>query len=414
MFSLIRNDIVSARRCVPVIRFVVRPILRILVTECRDFVIGGITTTRAFASVVCFPTRFGASRIFFVMMFKVVTECRYIGLCNDNCVANRAMLAFGFTFFCAGRSNCIINNFRMTECRNLLISGIATTVTFASVVCFPTRFGASRIFFVVMFNVVTKCRYIGLCNDNFIAYRAMLAFGFAFFSTCRSNCIINNFRMSECGNLLISGITTTFALASVVCFPTNLCASCIFFIMMFNVVTKRRYIGLCNDNFIAYRAMLAFGFAFFSTCRSNCIINNFRMAESRNYGLFLQDCSANRAVLSLCESRGCACWINRIVYHFNVIACVFLPFHVNVNIFGQSRCLKGFKRSAYRQLSVEIVANDMISVFRYGRNIGGDIPNDIGLSVVRVYSNSKTRILRAGFVASSKNACQKNCHCQNG
>ena len=300
------------------------------------------------------------------------------------------MLAFGFAFFCAGWGNCIINNFRMPKCGNLLISGIATTYAFASVVCFPTNLCASCIFFIMMFNVVTKCLYIGLCNDNFIAYRAMLAFGFTFFCAGWGNCIINNFCMSECGNLLISGITTTFALASVVCFPTNLCAGCFFFTMMFKVVAKRRYIRLCNDNFIAYRAMLAFGFAFFSTCRSNCFINNFRMAESRNYGLFLQDCSANRAVLSLCESRGCACWINRIVYHFNVIACVFLPFHVNVNIFGQSRCLKGFKRSAYRQLSVEIVANDMISVFSYGRNIGGDIPNNIILSVVRVYSNFKT------------------------
>ena len=196
--------------------------------------------------------------------------------------------------------------------------------------------------------------------------------------------------MTECRDLLISGITTTFALASIVFIPTNLCASCIFFTMMFNVVTECRYIGLCNDNFIAYRAMLAFGFAFFSTCRSNCIINNFRMPKCWNNCLCFQNCSAYRAMLSLCESRDCACWINRIVYHFNVIACVFLPFHVNVNVFGQSRCLQGFKRSAYCQFSIEIVANDMISVFRYGRNIGGDIPNNIIFSVVRVYGNFKT------------------------
>ena len=302
----------------------------------------------------------------------------------------------------------------MAECGNLLISGITTTFALASIVFIPTNLCASCIFFTMMFNVVTECRYIGLCNDNFIAYRAMLAFGFTFFSTCRGNCIINNFRMSECRNLLISGITTTFALASVVCFPTRFSASRIFFVVMFNVVTKCRYIGLCNDNFIAYRAMLAFGFAFFRTCRSNCIINNFRMAECGNNGLCFQNCSAYRAMLSLCESRGCACWINRIVYHFNVIAYVFLPFHVNVNVFGQSRCLQGFKRSAYCQFSIEKVANDMISVFRYRRNIGGDIPNNIILSVVRVYSNFKTRILRADFIASGKNARQNDCHCQNG
>ena len=196
--------------------------------------------------------------------------------------------------------------------------------------------------------------------------------------------------MAECGNLLISGIATTATLACIIFIPTNLSAGCIFFIMMFNVVTKRRYISLCNDNRVANRAMRAFGFTFFSAGRSNCIINHFRMAECRNNGLFLQDCSAYRAMLSLRKSRVCACWINRIVYHFNVIAFVFLPFHVNVNVFGQSRCLQGFKRSAYRQFSIEIVANDMISVFRYGRNIGGDIPNDIILSVVRVYSNFKT------------------------
>ena len=413
MFSLVRNNVVSARRCVPVISFVGRPILRILVTERRDFLISGITTTRAFASVVCFPTRFGASRFLSFMMFQIMTE-----------FARRVSFQFNMThgtFFIYASvlftSCCNVNNpiaWSMSGRGNGLVCRICATVTFASVICFPTRFGASRIFFVMMFKVMTKCRYICLCNDNCVANRAMLAFGFTFFSASWGNCIINNFRMTECGNLLISSIATTFALASVVCFPTNLCASCIFFIMMFNVVTKRRYIGLCNDNRVANRAMLAFGFAFFSTCRSNCIINNFRMAESRNYGLFLQDCSANRAVLSLCESRGCACWINRIVYHFNVIAYVFLPFHVNINVFGQSRCLQGFKRSAYRQLSVEIVANDMISVFRYGRNIGGDIPNYIILSVVRVYGNFKTRILRADFIASGKNARQNDRHCQNG
>lgn len=74
-----------------------------------------ICATVTFASAVCFPTRFGASRIFFVMMFKIMTKRRYIGLCNDNRVANRAMLAFGFAFFSAGRGNCIINNFRMSE-----------------------------------------------------------------------------------------------------------------------------------------------------------------------------------------------------------------------------------------------------------------------------------------------------------
>ena len=358
-------------------------------TERRDFVIGGITTTRAFASVVCFPTRFGASRFLSFMMFQIMTE-----------FARRVSFQFNMThgtFFIYASvlftSCCNVNNpiaRSMSGRGNGFICRICATATFTSVICFPTRFGASRIFFVMMFKVVTECRYIGLCNDNFIANRAMLAFGFAFFSTCRSNCIINNFRMSECGNLLISGIATTFALASVVCFPTRFSASCIFFTMMFKVVTECRYIRLCNDNFIAYRAMLAFGFAFFSTCRGNCIINNFRMTECGNNDLCFQNCSAYRAMLSLCESRGCACWINRIVYHFNVIACVFLPFHVNVNVFGQSRCLQRFKRSAYRQFSIEIVAKDMISIFRYGRNTGGDIPNNIILSVVRVYGNFKT------------------------
>ena len=215
-----------------------------------------ICATVTFTSVICFPTRFGASRIFLIVMFNVVTKRRYIGLCNDNRVANRAMIAFGFAFFSTCRSNCIINNFRMSERRNLLISCITTTYAFASVVCFPTRFGASRIFLIVMFNVVTKRRYIGLCNDNRVANRAMIAFGFAFFSTCRSNCIINNFRMSERRNLLISCITTTYAFASVVCFPTRFGASRIFLIVMFNVVTKRRYIGLCNDNRVANRACL--------------------------------------------------------------------------------------------------------------------------------------------------------------
>ena len=298
MFSLVRNNVVSARRRVPVISFVVGPSLKILVTECRDFVIGGITTTRAFASVICFPTNLCAGCFFFVVMFKIMTE-----------FARRVSFQFNMahsTFFIYASvlftSCCNVNNpiaRSMSGRGNGFICRISAAVTFASVICFPTRFGASRIFFVMMFKVMTKCRYISLCNDNCVANRAMRAFGFTFFCAGRGNCIINNFRMTESRNLLISSITTTFALASVVFIPTNLCASCFFFTMMFKVMTKCRYIGLCNDNFIAYRAMLAFGFAFFSTCRSNCIINNFRMTESGNYGLFLQDCSANRAVLSL-------------------------------------------------------------------------------------------------------------------
>ena len=172
---------------------------------------------------------------------------------------------------------------------------------------------------------------------------------------------------------MISCIITTATLACIIFIPTNLGAGCLFSVVMFQWMPK---------------------------CGNNC--------------LCFQNCSAYRAMLSLCESRGCACWINRIVYHFNVIACVFLPFHVNVNVFGQSRCLQGFKRSAYCQFSIEIVANDMISVFRYGRNIGGDIPNNIILSVVRVYGYFKTWILRVDFIARSKNARQNDCHCQNG
>ena len=156
MFSLVRNNVVSARRRVPVISFVVGPILRILVTERRDFLISGITTTFAFAGIIFIPTNLCAGRIFFVVMFNVVTKCRYIGLCNDNFIAYRAMLAFGFAFFSAGRGNCIINNFRMSECGNLLIGGITTTFAFAGYVCFPTFFGASCGLSVVIFQIVTE------------------------------------------------------------------------------------------------------------------------------------------------------------------------------------------------------------------------------------------------------------------
>ena len=308
MFSLVRNNVVPARRCVPVISFVVRPILRILVTKRRVFVIGGITTTYAFACVVFIPTNLCASCIFFTMMFKVVTECRdfFIG-----CI---------ITIFIRARVVCFPSDFRTSrkfsvvmfkivlKPRDFLIRSVFATFSFAGVIWLPTRFSASRFFPFVMLQI-----------------------------------------MSERRVFVISCITTTFALASIVFIPTNLCAGRLFSVVMFQIMPK------CGNN-----------------------------------GLCFQNCSAYRAMFSLRKSRGCACWINLIVYHFNVIACVFLPFHVNVNVFGQSRCLQGFKRSAYCQFSIEIVANDMISVFRYGRNIGGDIPNNIILSVVRVYGYFKT------------------------
>ena len=109
-----------------------------------------------------------------------------------------------------------------------------------------------------------------------------------------------------------------------------------------------------------------------------------------------------------------------IVYHFNVFASVFCPFHVNVDIFCQLRCFQGFKSGAYRQLRVKEVSRDMKSVFRDSRDFFGYIPYDIALPVIRVYCdlvvgcNIGAGFIRAGFIAGDESARQNECHCQNG
>ena len=107
------------------------------------------------------------------------------------------------------------------------------------------------------------------------------------------------------------------------------------------------------------------------------------------------------------------------VGYFNVFANVFFPFHVNVDIFRNSRCFQGFKSGAYRQLRVKEVSRDMKAVFRDSRDFFGYIPYNIALSVVRVYCDLVVgRISGAGFIrivtTSDKNKRQNKRHCQNG
>ena len=99
---------------------------------------------------------------------------------------------------------------------------------------------------------------------------------------------------------------------------------------------------------------------------------------------------------------------------------VFFPFHVNVDIFRNSRCFQGFKSGAYRQLCVKKVSRDMIAVFCDSRDCLGYIPYDIALSVVRVYGdlvvgyNIGAGFIRAGFIARDESTRQNKCHRKNG
>ena len=197
---------------------------------------------------------------------------------------------------------------------NGFVCRISATVTFASVVCFPTRFGASRIFFIMMFNVVTECRYIGLCNDNRVANRAMLAFGFTFFSACRCDCCIYTFGMTECGNFLISGITTTYAFTSIVFVPTDLCAGCGLSGVMFDIVTEfaRRISFQFN---MAYSTFFIYVSVLFTSCSN---VNNpiaRSMSERRNF-------TVRRIIASFAFAGyvffptffGAGCWLSGVIF----------------------------------------------------------------------------------------------------
>ena len=100
---------------------------------------------------------------------------------------------------CTVGSNCRVNNYRMTECVNI-ICNIRITANGAGVCCIAF-FCASRFcdYFVV---TMSRCGHCFLCFENFVTYRAMRTLCKSCVRAVGSNSRVNNYRMTECVNII--------------------------------------------------------------------------------------------------------------------------------------------------------------------------------------------------------------------
>ena len=100
---------------------------------------------------------------------------------------------------CTIRSNCRVNNYRMTECVNV-VRNIRITTNGASICCISLFCaGRSSNYFIVF---VTRCGNSFLCFENCITNRAMRTLCKTCVCAVGSNSRVNNYRMTECVNVI--------------------------------------------------------------------------------------------------------------------------------------------------------------------------------------------------------------------
>ena len=280
-------------------------------TECVN-IIRNISVT-AYGASICCITLFcaGRSSNYFIVF---VTRCGNSFLCFENCITYRAMRTLCKSCVCTVGSNSRVNNYRMTECVNIICniriaangasicciaffcaSGIRyNCIIFMSEsinvvrniwiaangagVCCIAFFCASRFcdYFVV---TMSRCGHGFLCFENFITYRAMRTLCKSCVCTIRSNSRVNNYRMTECVNVVRNIWIAAYRAG--ICCVTFFCASrfCDYFVV---TVSRCGHGFLCFENFVTYRAMRTLCKTCMCTVGSNSRVNNYRMTESVN------------------------------------------------------------------------------------------------------------------------------------
>ena len=144
-----------------------------VVIERREFNVGSILTTVALASVVSFPTDFGAGRRFCFVMFNVVIERRDFNVGSILTTVALASVIGSPTDFSASRCFCFMMFDVVIKRRDFNVSSILTTVTLAGVISFPSDFRASSRFCFVTLKAMPYCRYFFLFNQHFATFVTM-------------------------------------------------------------------------------------------------------------------------------------------------------------------------------------------------------------------------------------------------
>ena len=166
---------------------------------------------------------FGKTGVFTIRSNSLVdnlgmTECRNFFLCYENLITYRAVLAFGKTGVFTIRSNSLVDNLGMTECRNFFLC-YENLITYRTVLAF----GKTCVFTIrsdsFINNLgVTECRNFFLSYENLITYRTVLAFGKTCILTIRSDCLVNNLGVTECSNFVCDiGVTARTGVLCITC-----------------------------------------------------------------------------------------------------------------------------------------------------------------------------------------------------
>ena len=188
--------------------------------------------------------------------------CRNFGLRNKNFVTDGAVLALGLARHCAGRLYGCIDYFGVAVCGDIHSFRCVAAVTLAAASLFALfgagcfscdcpvapivaeRIAVSRAANRAGSRCGTACRCpsmtlgrnLSLCDENFVADRAVLAFRPAFHCAGRLDRRVNDFRVSLGGNL-----------------------------------------GLCDKNFVTDGAVFAFRLAGLRAGRLDCCVDYFDM-----------------------------------------------------------------------------------------------------------------------------------------
>ena len=234
-----------------------------------------ITNGASVSGVTCF----GASGIGNNYVVRV-TESVNRFLCNENFVANRAMLTFCETCFCASRSNSSVNNFGVTESINYCLSNKDLVTSRAMDAFCQTCFCASRSNSSVNNFGVTESRNNGLSYQNLVTARTLFAFCKTGCGTSGSDCFKNNcipvivIVRKFCDGGCFKYITRS-AIAAFLAFLS--------FGGFFHDIPFSKTVSCLGDNILCYKhfvangAMLTFGKTCCGAGRSDCFVNNFCM-----------------------------------------------------------------------------------------------------------------------------------------
>ena len=148
-----------------------------------------------------------------------MAECVNDSLRNKDFSANGAMLAFRKTGFGTSRCNCFVDYFGMTQffdfsfySAKFFAADFAVNHRFIG-----TFFGTGRFHCVFDYDLalgMTECINNGLCNKNFTADGAMLAFRKSGFGTGRCDCFVDYLCMAKGFCFSGFGIITVFTLSA--------------------------------------------------------------------------------------------------------------------------------------------------------------------------------------------------------